>query len=94
MITGSGTGNAATLQGGINGIPPDSLENAAQIDTGETGHIALLFSPDYGTQAGPSFFFFAITRTMRSKPNVPRPFAATSNIRWPERLHDKWSILW
>ena len=50
MITGDGPGNATALQGGINGIERDALENAAQIDTGEIEHVALLFSPDYGEQ--------------------------------------------
>ncbi len=50
MITGDGPGNATTLQGRINGIKRDALENAAQIDTGKTEHVALLFSPNYGNQ--------------------------------------------
>jgi hypothetical protein len=41
--TGGGPGARA-------GIPEDSYENAALIDTGETAHIALLLSPDGGTQ--------------------------------------------
>ena len=36
--------------GGIGGMPRDSWENAALIDTGETDHIALLLSPDGGTE--------------------------------------------
>lgn len=32
------------------GMPFDAFENAALIDTGETGHIALLLSPDGGTR--------------------------------------------
>jgi hypothetical protein len=51
MISGAGSGDATQLQGGINGLPPDALENMAMIQTGETGHVALLCSPDYGTQA-------------------------------------------
>ena len=35
--------------GGIGGIPRDSWENAALLDTGETSHVALLLSPDGGT---------------------------------------------
>ena len=50
MITGDGPGDATALQGGINGIERDALENAALVDTGETEHVALLFSPDYGQQ--------------------------------------------
>jgi hypothetical protein len=50
MITGAGTGDAALLQGGTNGIGRDALENAAQVDTEETRHVALLLSPDYGEQ--------------------------------------------
>jgi hypothetical protein len=50
MITGVGTGNAALLQGGTNGLGRDALENAAQVDTGETRHVALLLTPDYGEQ--------------------------------------------
>ena len=36
--------------GGVGGMPLDSWENAALVDTGETGHVALLLSPDGGTQ--------------------------------------------
>ena len=36
--------------GGIGGMPFDSWENAALVDTGETNHVALLLSPDGGTQ--------------------------------------------
>jgi hypothetical protein len=36
--------------GGLAGLPFDSWENAALLDTGETNHIALLLSPDGGTQ--------------------------------------------
>ncbi len=50
MITGVGTGNASLLQGGTNGLGRDALENAAQVDTGETRHVALLLTPDYGQQ--------------------------------------------
>ena len=35
--------------GGIGGMPRDSWENAALLDTGETDHVALLLSPDGGT---------------------------------------------
>ncbi len=49
-ITGSGPGDATKRQGGRNGLDRESTENAAMIDTGETKHIALLFSPDYGQQ--------------------------------------------
>ncbi len=34
---------------GIGGMPFDSWENAALLDTGEIGHVALLLSPDGGT---------------------------------------------
>ena len=40
------TGSAS---GGIGGMPRDSWENAALLDTGETDHVALLLSPDGGT---------------------------------------------
>ena len=43
-ITGSAPG------GGTGGMPLDSWENAALIDTGETAHVALLLSPDGGTK--------------------------------------------
>jgi|GEM_PF-3807753 len=36
--------------GGIGGMPADAWENAALIDTGETDHIALLLSPDGGSE--------------------------------------------
>jgi hypothetical protein len=41
------TGNAG---GGLSGMPFDAWENAALLDTGETNHVALLLSPDGGTQ--------------------------------------------
>lgn len=50
MISGSGNGDATAIQGGINGLPADALENMAMIDTGETNHVALVCSPDYGSQ--------------------------------------------
>ena len=34
---------------GVGGMPTDSWENAALLDTGEGGHVALLLSPDGGT---------------------------------------------
>jgi hypothetical protein len=37
--------------GGNNGIPTDPWENAALLDTGETDHVALLLSPDGGSQS-------------------------------------------
>lgn len=42
------TGSAAGA--GIGGMPFDAWENAALIDTGETAYIALLLSPDGGSQ--------------------------------------------
>ncbi|MEQ8209095.1 MAG: hypothetical protein RH917_04620 [Lacipirellulaceae bacterium] len=44
----SGVTGEAT--GGLGGMPFDSWENAALLDTGETDHVALLLSPDGGTQ--------------------------------------------
>lgn len=43
-------GDASGILGGIGGMPYDSWENAALLDTGETQHIALVLSPDGGTQ--------------------------------------------
>jgi hypothetical protein len=48
MITGEGSGDATSIQGGRNGIEPDALENVAMVHTGEKDHVALMFSPDYG----------------------------------------------
>jgi len=42
---------AGSASGGIGGMPKDSWENAALLDTGETDHVALLLSPDGGTSA-------------------------------------------
>jgi hypothetical protein len=42
-VTGGGPG-------GLPGMPFDSYENAALLDTGETNHVAVLLSPDGGTQ--------------------------------------------
>ena len=44
------SGTAGSAPGGIGGIPFDSYENVALMDTGETAHVALLLSPDGGTQ--------------------------------------------
>ena len=46
------TGSAA---GGIGGMPFDSWENAALLDTGESNHIALLLAPDGGTRNMPMY---------------------------------------
>ncbi len=43
------TGNASALNGGTGGMPFDSWENAALIDTGNTTHVAMLLSPDGNT---------------------------------------------
>lgn len=44
------SGVSGSADGGIGGMPFDAWENAALIDTGETDHIALLLSPDGGSQ--------------------------------------------
>lgn len=44
------SGVAGSASGGLGGMPFDSWENAALVDTGETDHVALLLSPDGGTQ--------------------------------------------
>jgi hypothetical protein len=44
------SGTAGSAPGGIGGIPFDSYENVALMDTGETEHVAVLLSPDGGTQ--------------------------------------------
>lgn len=44
------SGVAGSAPGGVGGMPLDSFENAALLDTGETEHVALLLSPDGGTQ--------------------------------------------
>lgn len=43
------SGTVGSAPGGTGGMPFDYYENAALIDTGETGHVALLLSPDGGT---------------------------------------------
>lgn len=44
------SGVSGSASGGIGGMPFDPWENAALIDTGETNHVAVLLSPDGGTQ--------------------------------------------
>lgn len=44
------SGVTGSAPGGIGGMPFDAWENAALLDTGETDHVALLLSPDGGTQ--------------------------------------------
>jgi len=45
------SGTAGSAPGGTGGIPFDSWENAALLDTGEFDHVALLLSPDGGSQS-------------------------------------------
>ena len=44
------SGVTGSANGGIGGIPYDPYENAALLDTGETNHVALMISPDGGSQ--------------------------------------------
>ena len=44
------SGVVGSAPGGTGGMPFDSWENAALLDTGETSHVALLLSPDGGSQ--------------------------------------------
>ncbi len=44
------SGATGSSTGGIGGMPYDSWENAALLDTRETNHVALLLSPDGGSQ--------------------------------------------
>jgi hypothetical protein len=44
------SGVTGSALGGIGGMPFDSWENAALLDTGETNYVALLLSPDGGSQ--------------------------------------------
>lgn len=44
------SGVVGSAGGGLGGMPFDSWENAALLDTGETDHVALLLSPDGGTE--------------------------------------------
>ncbi len=45
------SGTAGNASGGLGGMPFDAYENAALLDTGETEHVALLLSPDGGSQS-------------------------------------------
>jgi hypothetical protein len=45
------SGTVGSAPGGTGGMPFDNWENAALLDTGETSHVALLLSPDGGSQA-------------------------------------------
>ena len=44
------SGVAGATSGGISGMPADAWENAALLDTGESNHVAILLSPDGGSQ--------------------------------------------
>jgi hypothetical protein len=44
------SGVAGSASGGIGGMPFDSYENAALLDTGETNHVAMLLSADGGSE--------------------------------------------
>ena len=42
--------SSVSASGGFGGMPSDPWENAALLDTGDTTHVAMLLSPDGGTQ--------------------------------------------
>jgi hypothetical protein len=44
------SGYVGAASGGLGGMPFDAWENAALLDTGDTSHVALLLSPDGGSQ--------------------------------------------
>ena len=44
------SGVVGSASGGIGGMPFDPWENAALLDTGDTTHVAMLLSPDGGSQ--------------------------------------------
>jgi hypothetical protein len=44
------SGYTGAASGGLGGMPADAWENAALLDTGDTTHVALLLSPDGGSQ--------------------------------------------
>ena len=44
------SGVSGSAPGGNGGMPTDNWENAALLDTGETNHVAILLSPDGGSQ--------------------------------------------
>ncbi len=44
------SGTTGSASGGLGGMPFDAFENAALLDTGESDHVALLLSPDGGSQ--------------------------------------------
>ncbi len=44
------SGTTGSAPGGIGGMPYDSWENAALVDTGETNFVAILLSPDGGSE--------------------------------------------
>lgn len=43
------SGVTGSASGGVGGMPFDSFENAALLDSGDTNHVAILLSPDGGT---------------------------------------------
>src|SRR4051794_2152574 len=43
------SGYTGSASGGVGGMPFDSFENAALLDSGDTNHVAILLSPDGGT---------------------------------------------
>ena len=50
QLSGLVGSSSTTSNAGIGGMPYDPWENAALVDTGETSHVALLLSPDGGSQ--------------------------------------------
>ena len=70
------TGNAPS---GIGGMPADSWENNALIDTGETNHIALMLSPDGGTQ---QMKIYIGVKGLDQKGNTSNSFLARNGLAY------------
>lgn len=67
--------------GGPNGMPADSYENAAALDTGDTEHIALLLSPDGGSR---EMKLFIGEKGLDSNGDASNSFLARNGLEYGE----------
>ena len=73
------SGATGSATGGIGGMPYDSWENAALLDTGETNHVALLLSPDGGSK---DMQLYIGEKGKDTNGNASADFLARNGLAW------------
>ena len=73
------SGVTGSASGGIGGMPYDSWENAALLDTGETNHVALLLSPDGGSS---DMQLYIGEKGKDTNGNASADFLARNGLAW------------